>query len=110
MSNRETVTEVLVEGRLRVVVPLERADELATGVQAVLESPAQIRYADVTELGAVDAGDDALVVTVDCRLTLHVDEPPADAATLSDSLRTLERVVAVDSLEIDDGPYRVERW
>ena len=110
MSNRETVTEVLVESTLCVAVPLERADELAAGVQAVLESLAQVRYADVVELVAVDAGDDALDVTVDCRLTLHVDEPPADAAALEESLRTLERVAAVDTLEIDDGPYCVERW
>ncbi|WP_339102847.1 hypothetical protein [Haloterrigena salinisoli] len=110
MIERDTVTELIAEARLRVDVPLERGGELAVAAQDVLESLAIVRYADVRELGAVDAGDDGLSVAIDCRLTLHVDDATAAAAATRRALRETDRVLGVDRFETVDGPYRIERW
>ena len=110
MSDRDTVTEVILEATLRVDVPIDRGDELAAGAQDVLESLGVVRYADVRELGDVDAGEDGLSVTTDCRLTLHVADRIDDPAAFRADLLELDRVLGVDAFEIVDGPYRIERW
>ena len=109
-SSRDVVTEAILEGTLAVDVPIERGDELAAGAQDVLESLSIVRYADVREIGDVDAGDDGLAVTVDCRLTLHVDAETPDESAVRDAVRDLERVLEIDRLEVVDGPYRIEAW
>lgn len=110
MSERDTVIERIAAATLRIDVPLERGGELAVAAQEVLESLATVRYADVRELGAVDAGDDGLAVTIDCRLTLHSDGATAAEATGRQALREADRVLGVDRFETVDGPYRIERW
>ena len=109
MSDPATVTEILVQSTISVDVPIDRGDELAAGTQDVLEGLALVRYADVREIGDVDAGDDGLAVAVDCRLTLHVDGSVGDPAVRT-ALLEQDRVRDVDRLEAVDGPYRIERW
>ncbi|WP_049927596.1 hypothetical protein [Halopiger goleimassiliensis] len=108
MVRRDVVTETIAEAALVVDVPIERGDELAAGAQDALESLAVVRYADVREIGEVDAGESGLAVSVDCRLTLHVDPDAPDESAGSDSVRDLERVLEIDRFETVDGPYRVE--
>ncbi|ELY52023.1 hypothetical protein [Natronolimnohabitans innermongolicus] len=110
MTARDTVTELIAEGTLRVDVPVDRGDELAIGAQDVLESLPVVRYADVREIVDVDAGEGGLSVAVDCRLTLHLEGTAADVAAVRDSLLELDRVLGIDRLEAVDGPYRIERW
>jgi len=108
--SRDTVSEVIVEGTVRVDVPIDRGDELAAGAQDVLESLPVVRYADVREIGDVDAGEDGLSVATDCRLTLHLEDGARDVAAVRDSLLELDRVLGSEGLEAVDGPYRIERW
>ena len=110
MIDRDTVTEVIAEATLRVDVPIDRGDELAAGAQDVLEGLELVRYADVQEIGDVDAGDDGLSVAVDCRLTLHADDATESATAAREALRDLDRVLGIDGFETVDGPYRIERW
>ena len=110
MIERDTVTEVIAEATLRVDVPIDRGDELAAGAQDVLESLELIRYADVQEIGDVDAGDDGLSVAIDCRLTLHVDDGTESARVAREAVHELDRVLGVNRFETVDGPYRIERW
>lgn len=115
MSPRTTVTELHVEATLRVDVPIDRGDELAAAAQDVLESVGTVRYADVAEIGDVDAGDEALAVAVECRLTLHAADvasddaetagdadEPADAATVRRSLLEDGRVLGLERFEVVD--------
>ena len=110
MIDRDTVTEIIAEATLRVDVPIDRGDELAAGAQDVLESLAAVRYADVREIGDVDAGEDGLSVAVDCRLTMHVDDGTEGPTAVRGSLSHLDDVLGVDRFETVDGPYRIERW
>lgn len=110
MSDRDTVTEIIVEATPRIDVPLERGDELAAGTQDVLESLSVVRYADVRELTDVDAGEEGLSVTVDCRLTLHADDSTGEVDAVRQALLERDRVLGIDRFEAVDGPYRVERW
>ncbi|SFC55524.1 hypothetical protein SAMN05444422_11094 [Halobiforma haloterrestris] len=121
MSGRDTVTELHVEGTLCVDVPVDRGDELAVGAADALESIDIVRFADVLELGEVDAGDEGLAVVVDCRLTLHLDESLGEEKEEGFGSRVRERLSAaretdsgraraVDRLEVVDGPYVVETW
>lgn len=119
-SARDTVTELHAEGTLCVDVPVDRGDELAAAAADALESIGTVRFADVLELGEVDAGDEGLSVAVDCRLTLHVDDPLEDEEFRSrvreqlsgdlDADSDSNPVLDIDRLEVVDGPYVVETW
>ncbi|APW97977.1 hypothetical protein CHINAEXTREME_09385 [Halobiforma lacisalsi AJ5] len=121
MSGRDTVTELHVDGTLCVDVPVDRGDELAVGAADALESIDVVRFADVLELGEVDAGDEGLAVAVDCRLTLHLDEPLGEEKEEGFGSRVRERLTSargtdscctfdVDRFEVVDGPYVVGTW
>ena len=110
MPQRETVSEVIAAATLCVAVPVDRGGELAAGAQEVLESLPIVRYADVREIVEVDADDDGLAATIDCRVTLHVDAPSADGATVREVLRETALVRDVDRFAVVDVPYRIERW
>lgn len=124
---RDTVTELHVEATLRVDVPLDRGNELAIGAADSLEEADAVRFADVLELGDVDAGEDGLSVAVDCRLTLHFEDPLPDAEPSQKRVREklvggrlddsdanavvgADDILGIDRLEVVDGPYAVESW
>lgn len=112
MTDRRTVVEVIATAALEVDVPIDDAENLPEGVEAVLSDVDNVRHVGIEELGDVTSGNGQLRVDAYARVTLHFDPGAVDEdrQAWQNRLVDADGIATVTAFEVESGPYRIEAW
>lgn len=112
MSDADLVTEVIATSVLDVRVPLEAGAELTETVRRVVGELRVVRFIELLDLGAVTKSTGELEAVAYCRITFHLEPAVADdpVGVIRASLGDAPEVRRVRELQVETGPYTIERW